>query len=96
MIAKINAMIREKCRQGFRAGVIATDETIDRYQAEVRRSIGSRKDSDSIAAGLYRILRDSDDLKLDYIFSESFFEERLGDAIMNRMLKAAGYHLISL
>ena len=36
------------------------------------------------------------DLECDYMYSESFFEQGLGNAIMNRMLKAAGYHLITL
>lgn len=96
VIEKINMLVREKTKQGLRVGVIGTDETIDRYEAEIRRSIGSRRQPDSIAANLYAVLRESDDLELDYIYSESFFADGLGNAIMNRMLKAAGYHLISL
>lgn len=60
------------------------------------RSIGSRDHPETVAASLYRILREFDSMECDYIYSESFFEEGLGNAIMNRMLKAAGYHLISL
>lgn len=96
VIQKINEMAKEKVLQGYRVGVIATEETIDRYCTEIRKSIGSRKNPDSVAAGLYRVLRECDELSLDYIYSESFFEEGLGNAIMNRMLKAAGYHLITL
>ena len=32
-------------------------------------------------------------LKVDYIYSESFSEDHLGQAIMNRLSKAAGYHI---
>lgn len=93
---KINSLAADKIREGFRVGIIAAKETVDRYPAGLSRSIGSRENPDSIAAGLYGVLRDCDALKLDYIFSESFFEEDLGDAIMNRMLKAAAYQLISV
>lgn len=96
VIEKINSLVREKSEQGKKVGVIGTDETIDRYEAKIRRSIGSRRQPDSIAANLYAVLRESDELGLDYIYSESFFADGLGNAIMNRMLKAAGYHLISL
>lgn len=56
--------------------------------------MGSRADEDSIAHELYRILRDCDELDVDVIFSESFSTPRIGQAIMNRMLKAAGHQVI--
>ena len=83
-------------QEGFRVGIIGTDESIGQYCTGIRRSIGSREHPDSVAANLYSILRECDTLALDYIYSESFFEKGLGNAIMNRMLKAAGYHLITV
>ena len=96
VVDKINQMALEKEKEGCRVGIIGTDETIGRYHAGICRSIGSRKDPDSVAANLYSILRECDALELDYMYSESFFEQGLGNAIMNRMLKAAGYHLITV
>ena len=96
VVDKINQMALEKEKEGYRVGIIGTDETIGRYHAGICRSIGSRKDPDSVAANLYSILRECDALELDYMYSESFFEQGLGNAIMNRMLKAAGYHLITV
>ena len=64
--------------------------------ADVGLSMGSRADEDSIAHELYRILRDCDELDVDVIFSESFSTPRIGQAIMNRMLKAAGHQVIDL
>ena len=75
-------------------GVIATEETKQFYDADVVLSMGSRADEDSIAHELYRILRDCDELDVDVIFSESFSTPRIGQAIMNRMLKAAGHQVI--
>lgn len=96
VIAKINELVREKKEEGYKVGVIGTDETLDAYHADILRSIGSRQKPESVAANLYRILREFDDQECDYMYSESFFEQGLGNAIMNRMLKAAGYHLITL
>lgn len=96
VIEKINALTEEKTRLGYKVGVLGTDETLEKYRAGWRRSIGSRECPDSVAAHLYGLLRECDEQELDYIYSESFFADGLGNAIMNRMLKAAGYHLISL
>ena len=60
------------------------------------RVLGSRQHPETIAAGLYRILREMDDLNCDSIYSESFYDEELGEAIMNRLMKAAGYHRIKV
>ena len=96
VIARINELVKEKEEEGHKVGVIGTDETLDSYHADILRSIGSRQKPETVAANLYRILREFDDLECDYMYSESFFEQGLGNAIMNRMLKAAGYHLITL
>lgn len=96
VIARINELVKEKEVEGHKVGVIGTDETLDSYHADILRSIGSRQKPETVAANLYRILREFDDLECDYMYSESFFEQGLGNAIMNRMLKAAGYHLITL
>ena len=92
----INRYVRLRTEQGYKTGVIAAEETAAGYDAHVVRTIGSREHPETVAAGLYRILREMDDLACDYIYSESFFEISLADAVMNRMLKAAGYQLISL
>ncbi len=96
VIDAINRLAGEKEAEGFRVGVIGTDETLGAYTAGIRRSIGSREHPETVAANLYAVLRECDDLGLDYIYSESFFEQGLGNAIMNRMLKASAYHLITL
>ena len=58
------------------------------------RSIGSRREPSSVAHNLYRVLREFDDLEADCIFSESFPQDHLGQAIMNRLSKAAAYHIV--
>ena len=58
------------------------------------QSIGSRRSQSSVAHNLYQVLREFDDLGAECIFSESFPKDHLGQAIMNRLSKAAGYHII--
>lgn len=96
VVEKMNLLAQEKMAQGYKVGIIGTDETIAFYPEEIRKSIGSREHSETIAANLYRILREMDDFGAEYIYAESFFGEEMGDAIMNRMLKAAGYHVITV
>ena len=81
---------------GLKGGVIATDETKDQYQADIVVSIGARADEDAIAQHLYKILREFDDWNVDAIYSESFATPRIGQAIMNRLLKAAGHQVLQV
>lgn len=77
-------------KAGEKVGVIATEETKGLYEGGIVKSIGSRKDELSIARHLSGILRDFDELKVDRIYSEAFDTPRMGQAIMNRLMKAAG------
>ncbi len=93
VIKIINKNVNDKIEKGFRVGIIATDETIHLYPKGNVKTIGTRKDEETIARGLFEILRDFDMEETQYIYSESFHNSRLGQAIMNRLLKAAGYHI---
>ncbi len=96
VVAKINELVREKADHGLTAGVICTEETEPYYEAEIVRVIGSREDEASIARNLFAILREFDDLDADGIYSESFESPGLGQAIMNRLLKAAGHQVLKV
>ena len=95
-VAYINQQCRKLSKNGKKAGVIATDETKEKYQAAVVKSIGTREDEEGIAQHLFGILRDFDAEDVDGIYSESFDTPQMGQAIMNRLLKAAGHHIIYL
>ena len=96
MLEETNSLAAKKQEAGLRVGVIATDETCDRYQADLVFSIGAREDEDAIARHLYKLLREFDDQNVDAIYSESFATPRIGQAIMNRLLKAAGHQVIQI
>lgn len=94
VVAKINELAREKEEEGYHVGVIGTEENIPDYKIGMIKNIGKRGEETDIAANLYRILREFDDSDVQYIYSEAFEEEELGQAIMNRLKKAAGYQMI--
>jgi len=96
VVEKINELTHEAERKNKKVCVIATDENADSYEAGVIKSIGSRNDEDIIAHRLYTILRECDDENIDVIYSESFDSAGIGQAIMNRLLKAAGHHMIHI
>lgn len=96
VVDEINRKAKEKEESGNSVGVIATDETKALYQYGIVKTIGSRSHEATIAAGLYGILREFDELHTEYIYSESFADNSLGQAIMNRLLKAAGYRVKKL
>ncbi|MEG0963335.1 MAG: L-threonylcarbamoyladenylate synthase [Lachnospiraceae bacterium] len=96
VVSKINDLVKEAAVSGKKTGVIGTDETCSQYGAKFVKSIGTRNDEDTIARHLYGILREFDELNVDIIYSESFSTPRIGQAIMNRMLKAAGHQVIEV
>ena len=94
--AEINRRILAQQEKGLKTAVIATEETRDCYRADHVLTCGCRSDEDSIARNLFDILRTCDELQVDAIYSESFSTPRIGQAIMNRLLKAAGHQVISV
>ena len=96
VVDKINQLTREALKEGKKVGIIATSETADRYPEGEVLVIGNRSDESSIAHNLYDILRRFDELSVDLIYSESFATPKMGQAIMNRLLKAAGQKTIEV
>ncbi|MDR2044670.1 MAG: threonylcarbamoyl-AMP synthase [Clostridium sp.] len=89
--AYINARAARGRREGEKVGVIAAEQTLDAYRADAVKAVGNRMDEEEIARNLYRILRELDEEAVTEIYSEAFPAQGLGQAVMNRLLKAAGY-----
>ncbi len=92
--ARIRELTHERILQGHKTGIICTEETRDQYPEGLCYSIGSRRKEESIAHHLYEVLRRADQEQVEYLYSESFYTPRMGQAIMNRLLKAAGHQVI--
>lgn len=91
--ARINQLSQRMREKGERVGIIGTDSSVAFYNGDSIKSAGDRADQEAVAGCLYRILREFDDEGITVIYSESFSSSGLGQAIMNRLLKAAGYHI---
>lgn len=89
----INRQLGMAALEGKKTGVIATRGTREKYVADVVKNVGDRADEAAIASNLYRILREFDDENVEVMYSESFDTGGMGQAIMNRLLKAAGHHV---
>lgn len=99
VITKIVALATESEQNGVKTAVLCSDESradykILEYLGVQIFDMGSFETEDDIARNLFDVLRKCDDLQVGRIFSESFDTKRLGNAIMNRLLKAAGHSVV--
>jgi L-threonylcarbamoyladenylate synthase len=97
-VAAVTSKIKELSQsyrlKGVKVGILATDETQAAYKADVVKSLGSRFNLAVVAQNLFRLLREVDAENVDVIIAEGVSSEGIGLAIMNRLRKASGYHII--
>ncbi len=91
---KVKELTQYHLGKGKKVGILATDETQTAYKADVVASLGSRFNLAAIARNLFRLLREVDAEGVDVIIAEGVPAEGLGLAVMNRLRKASGYHII--
>ena len=96
VITEIRRRIAEHEARGEKCAVISSHENARQYDPDKVRDIGSISDEEEIGRRLFSILRDMDSMGIEYIYSESFDTPRLGEAIMNRLVKAAGHKVIEV
>lgn len=94
VVAAIERMAQQLQEQGKRVGIMATEQTEALYRHGLVISVGDREDPSTIAAGLFAALREFDALGIDVILAEGIEQKGVGLAVMNRLLKAAAYHVI--
>ncbi|MGE7825232.1 L-threonylcarbamoyladenylate synthase [Paenibacillus sp. NPDC093718] len=94
--ARIAAELEAAARRGEVTGVLSFDEHIGHYRADVAVSLGSLVAPEEAARRLYAGLRRFDDEGATFILAEACPEQGLGAAVMNRLLKAAGHHIIDV
>ena len=96
VINAINKAVEDRKAEGYSTGVMASEEFADRYVCDNIKILGSREHEEEIAAHLFDVLRSFDTDGTAYIFGECFTDGNLSAAIMNRLIKAAGYHIIKV
>ncbi|MBS2970867.1 threonylcarbamoyl-AMP synthase [Metabacillus sp. KIGAM252] len=81
--------------EGKKVGILTTSEYKEEFRAEEVLACGSILQLETVASSLYGVLRQfNQNAELDLIYSEAFPEKGVGQAIMNRLMKAAGHRVI--
>lgn len=91
----VEELIRFDGYQTEEIGILAAGESAGRYPRGQVVTTGFRSE-DSVGKYIYGALRRFDELSVRIILSESFYDSEKNEAIMNRLLKAAGQHVIDV
>ncbi len=81
-------------RNGMNVGIMATQEILSHFSG-LTCSLGDEEDMESVANQLFYCLRELDVKGVDVILTHAVEKQGLGMAIMNRLEKAAGYHIVN-
>ena len=92
----VRACALQKQSEGYRVAILASASTKDFYDGLYALCVGDRDDEEGIAANLFDTLREFDHMGAEFIYGECFRTEGVGQAIMNRLIKAAGYHIVKV
>lgn len=79
---------------GLRPLILALDDHRPLYGNRSCESLGH--DATEMAHAVFSVLRDADELHADVIFSEAVEAEGIGLAVMNRLGRAAAFHIIEV
>ncbi|KAE8561949.1 L-threonylcarbamoyladenylate synthase [Paenibacillus polymyxa] len=92
----IRDALAEATARGERTAVLAFDDHAAGYAGERVYTLGKLDALHEAAQRLYGVLRRCDEDGVTYILAEACPPKGLGDAVMNRLLKAAGHRIIQL
>lgn len=97
VVDEINKKKDFHVQRGMRVGILATEQTKDRYGigADVI-VLGDRDNPNSIASKFFGALRYCDGVGMDVILAEAIDADGVGLAVMNRMIRAAAFNIIEV
>lgn len=95
VIEAINRKVSESEKEGVKTAVLTSRENEAFYKCKQLYNLGVRSDGLEIAQNLFAVLRSLDEDGVEVIYSESYDELKLSEAIMNRLRKAAGYNIVN-
>lgn len=93
VISEINKLVDENKAKNLKTGIMCLEQNKDKYGGEVI-SLGNTLDE--VGSNLFDALREMDKRNIDIVYSEEFPNTGVGQAIMNRLLKSAGYKTIKV
>ena len=92
--AKVTVVVGEATRAKEKLEELA--RSADGKKTKIITAVDMGGSHEDIAANLFDILRQCDEMGLDEVFIEGIAEEGLGVAIMNRLKKAASYNIVKV
>ena len=96
IIREINTLAKKFSKEGKKVGIMATDESKNKYEIGTIISVGTRMDKSTIAHNLFNTIRLFDKENVDIILAEGVENIGIGTAIMNRLKKAASGRVIEV
>jgi len=94
IVEEIKIRVEALGKEGKKIGIMATEQTERFYEKGIVLSVGDRDKPETIAANIFKLLRKFDEKKVDIILIEGVKKEGIGMAIMNRLVRAAGYNVV--
>lgn len=105
---KMCQLAADRVREGQICGIMVTKEHKEQFEELSKKLqdensvyppleimvLGSEEDEASVARELYKVLRAFDDSKVDVIYAESFDGSGVFEAVMNRLIRAAGHKVV--
>lgn len=91
---KIDELIKQFKRSGLKIGILSLSGNM--YKADVIKVVGKPYDLKSIASNLFESIREVDAKGVDVIIAEGIETKEIGLAIMDRLRKASGGHVIKV
>ncbi|NAO99381.1 threonylcarbamoyl-AMP synthase, partial [Halomonas sp. MG34] len=88
---KLQQVIDAEMKKGHRVGVMAASKTVTAIEADFKIDLGANMET--VAATLYDALRMFNEHDVDLILCEAFSEQGIGQAVMNRLKKAASDYI---
>ena len=98
VIERIKKEVEAYRENGKKVGILATQQTKSSYNLKDVEVVvlGDRENPETLASGLFRALREFDENHVDVILAEAVASDGIGVAVMNRMIKAAGFNIIEV
>ena len=91
VIAKVNNLYNDHVKEGLKCAVMCLEENKNKYKCN---TIVLGRNLEEVASNLFNALITADEKKYDIVYTEEFSNCGIGRAIMNRLLKSAGYKII--
>lgn len=93
VIKTVNKLSSDNSKKGLKCAVMCLDENKHNYNCD---TIVLGRNLEEVASNLFDALITTDEQNYDIVYTEGFPNYGIGRAIMNRLLKSAGYKIIKV